>query len=207
MKQVSLFILFLGFYTYSFSQANLGLRSGINVSDYTEVNNSEKRISYYIGAIVPINFGTKYILQPELNYSKEGNSITLFDNSKYKLHSDYLSISVVNKYRITSKFNLLFGPYFAIRTSKEVSRSYTSGGWALSFKHTINLFEKNDSGFIIGFEYNINKSLALETRFKKGHLDALNLDYFSEDYDNKKEKTQVFQVGITYKFDLKQTKN
>ena len=201
----TIIVLFIITTISSFAQVNLGLRTSINLSDYSNLD-TQKRTNFYFGVIIPVKFGKIYTFQPELNLSKQGATYHLSNTEDYKLFSDYISTSIINKLNINDKFSVLIAPYLSFRTNKDVSTSYTSGGWIISTHNTIHLFTKEDTGIIIGCEYNISKNVSLEARYKQGMVDTIDLEYFNLENIDDKNTTQVFQVGITYKFELKQTK-
>lgn len=189
----------------SFSQTKIGLRTGINLSDYTNID-TEKRTNFYAGIIVPIKLSNLYTLQPEVNYTKQGAIYNLNTTEKYDLFSDYISLAVANKFNIYKKVNLIIEPYLAIRLNSNYSSTYSDSGWIISSNYTRKLYSGGDIGIGFGLEYNLTNNLSLETRYKNGFTDIIDLEYFDRDINDQQNSTQVFQLGITYKFNLKKTK-
>jgi len=205
MKKSIIIILLLTCYSNSFSQMNFGIRVGANLSDFTNLN-TNKRTNFYGGIILPIQLKSKITLQPELNFSKQGAIYHLDANTDYNLYSDYLSNTVLFKYKVTAKTTVFGGPYVAVRLNKSVNRKSTSG-YFFSYTSSTSLYKQPDEGIVLGIDYELVKNLMIELRYKHGLEDSIELRYFDSDFDGSlKEVTQVFQLGIAYKFKLKQTK-
>ena len=207
MKKVLFLILILSFYTYSFSQTNFGLRIGMNMSDYTNLD-TNKRTNFYVGAILPIQLSSKRVLQPEINFSKQGAIYHIDSNTDYNLYSDFISGTVLFKYTVLPKTDVFGGPYIAVRVNKEVYNDETSSGYFFNTTSKTVLFMPIDSGITMGIEYNLFNNFTVEARYIQGMNDSIELRYFDSEFNTSlKETTQVFQLGIAYKLELKQTKN
>lgn len=189
--------------TQSQTKFKFGVRTGINISDYTSLD-TKKRLNFYLGGSLSIKFAEFYTMQPEITYSRQG-AVYRFDNqTDFDLFSDYISTGVINKFRITSKIKALAGPYLDIRINEVVSREEYHGGF-FSFTNDIVLFTPIDVGVTLGMDYEIDKNLLIEIRLKQGTIGAINQRYFDSSNGNNSETnnlTQVFQIGATYKFNF-----
>jgi len=60
-------------------------------------------------------------------------------------------------------------------------------------------------GVTLGMDYEIDKNLLVEVRLKQGTTRAINQQYFDSSNDGNhktNDLTQVFQMGVTYKFNF-----
>ena len=202
-KTVTLFALVL-LSTFGYSQARFGIRGGVNLADLTNLETS-KRTDFYGGVFLAIKASEAYTFQPEITYSMQGT--TLNSNKELRVENEglkdlkleFLSIAFINKLTTKSNINLLIGPYLDIRMSDNVQND----GYFFE-----GLFPRMDIGLQVGLGYDISDTFAIEARLKQGFADMLNENDIYQDYNlDDKNYNQVFQIGITYKFDLKQTTN
>ena len=188
----------------TFSQARFGIRGGANFADLTNLE-TNKKTDFYGGVFLAIKASEAYTLQPEITYSIQGatlnsDKILRAENSRLKdINLEFLSIAFINKLTTKNNVNFLIGPYLDIRMSDNVQND----GYFFE-----GLFPRMDVGLQVGLGYDINDSFSIEARFKQGFTDMINEnDIYQGNNLDEANFNQVFQVGIAYKFDLKQTKN
>jgi hypothetical protein len=173
-----------------------GLRGGVNFAhftkgdfnnnyyyyDYDPATNSSNRPDYktktdfYLGFYGALHLTKYYTLQPEIDYSRQGTKI---GGTSKTYDVSYLSVSVVNKFTFTDKFNIHVGP--TIDFIVEENYDFDS---------------EVDLAFQLGAGYNVTKNFGIEARIKKGIIPVL--DYSSSNHTN-----VVFSLGGTYTFDIK----
>lgn len=178
-----------------------GLRGGLSLSTISEMH-ANYRSNFYIGGFGEINLTKKYALQPEIGYIKQGSNnvarnyydpVTETDKVTYEdLKLDYLSCSLINKFTMEQGFQILFGPSldFRLKDNLVLRKNY------------------NDLAFNLGLGYRMPSGLAFDIRFKKGFLDILDSDYYTNDSNNDyffgDYNTNVnFQMGVSYSFNVK----
>lgn len=206
MKKSILTAIILTTVTSTFAQFNFGLRGGVNLANYSNLEKSSKKADYYVGAMLSIKLGDFYTLQPEFTYSRQG---TKLDKGIYvNLNSDnlnvsYFSIAVANKFSAANKVHFIIGPYFDIVMDKNVRFKQSDEYYIYSDEVT-----PVDIGAMFGLGFDINKNLTFEARYKQGFIGAIdNLQTDDNSYYNDSSHlNKVFQFGITYKFDMLNSK-
>jgi hypothetical protein len=200
----SAFLVFI-FFAITTIQAQVnfkpGLRTGLSLSTISEMH-SDYRPDFYFGGFGEINLTKRYALQPEINYVKQGannvaRNYTDSGNNTERveyldLKLDYLSLSIINKFTFGQSFQVLFGPSLDVRINDNLvlRKNY------------------NDLAFNLGVGYRMPGGFAFEARFKKGFLDILDSDYYTNDSNNHylfgNYNTNInFQIGLSYSFDGK----
>lgn len=177
-----------------------GIRGGLNFSHFTNDNynnynngyydvygnyinsggpNFDSKTDFYLGFFGALKLTRYYTLQPGIDYSNQGTTYKDINNSSAKLNVSYLSISVVNKFTFTDKFNVHVGPTIDFVVDKN-----------------FDVDNDVDLAFQLGAGYNFTDNFGIEARVKKGIVPVL----WNSDYDH---TNVVFQLGATYTFDVK----
>ena len=195
MKNKFLFILvvMIGFSSFSQSRTSFGLRSGINVSKLSNTD-LESKTDFYLGAFVHIKISEKYVLQPELGYSKQGGQAKFATENDIDIH--YITISIANKFFVKdSGFHFIIAPGFDFDTDDTLF-------------NIVNRSEGNDVTFMdvnigLGMGMEFKNGLGIEARYKQGLLDVFSGNWHrfeSQQYEDENQFNTVFQIGILYKF-------
>ena len=180
-----------------------GVRAGFNFSQITNTN-TEPRLGYFVGITYAFKISERYKIQPEFNYSVEGvkgsrlyelpaypdmNGNLVYPTERRELNGEirYKSLSIINKYVLFPKLNLL-------------------GGASIGITSADDKFVANDTeiALIAGLDYTIIKGLAIDFRLKHGLTDLFSDDTdFADRYDAKgNSRSFVIQIGLAYTFDL-----
>ncbi|SFC57609.1 porin family protein [Flavobacterium phragmitis] len=189
------FVLFFGIQS-SEAQVRVspGLRGGLNISTLTNIDDNSSKTDFYIGGLVDIRFNKFFSLQPEINYSRQGDEGRYFENGRYyseKYELNYITLGAV------AKFNFNGGGFHIL------------GGPSLDLKVSDNYINTNPEDFdfaiVGGVGYTLPNGLTFEARIKQGLVDIYGYDYYNNDgyYTNDAILNQVFQIGISYKFKTK----
>ena len=205
MYKNKLAIVLISFFTIASIQAQVnfkpGLRAGLSLSTISEMH-ADYKPDFYFGGFGEINLTKRYALQPEINYTRQGsNNVarnftdpdTQSERVEYQdLQLDYFSVSLINKFTFGHGFQIQFGPALDVLLNDNLALRKTS----------------NDLSFIAGLGYRMPSGLAFEFRFKKGFLDVLDSDYYSNNSNDYylfgNYNTNVnFQIGVSYSFDTK----
>lgn len=171
-----------------------GLRGGLNLAKLTQTG-FDYKTDFYAGGFVAMKFTRFYTLQPEITYSRQGSKgmrtifneqAQVFVNSDEAIDISYLSFAIINKFTFNDQLNVHFGPTMDFQTDANV---YTNSDV--------------DLAFVAGIGYTLPMGLTIEARVKKGIIDVLESDDFSnfeyvEDYNT----NLVFQFGLSYSFDM-----
>lgn len=177
-------------------KVTFGLRGAANIANISNTN-LEPKVGPYIGGLVHIRFSDFYALQPELGYSNQGgNAPRGFDNN---VDVHYLSLAVTNNFFIkNSGFHFIISP----------SLDFDIDDSPISIAN-----DDNDNGFTfldlsigVGFGYQFKNGLSIDMRYKQGVIDVFSggfwydYDDFDEYYDDNNQFNNLFQLGLTYKF-------
>jgi hypothetical protein len=198
MKNLLLVITIFGVFGVSFSQSKsaLGLRAGVNISNLTNAN-LETKSDVYLGVYGQFKFSEFYALQPEINYSNQGGKAKNVGDKDVDIH--YISISVTNKLFVQNS-----GFHFIIAPSFDFDADDTLIGIA-------NRNEGNDITFLdmaigLGFGFEFKNGIGIEARYKRGFIDVFSgswHDFESNSlYYEENQFNNLYQVGLTYKFDF-----
>ncbi|MBB4800783.1 hypothetical protein HNP37_000822 [Flavobacterium nitrogenifigens] len=189
------FVLFFGI-QYSQAQVRVspGLRGGLNISTLTNIDDNSSKTDFYIGGLVDIRFNKFFSLQPEINYSRQGDEGRYFENGRYyseKYELNYITLGAVAKFNFNGGgFHLLAGPSLDLKVDDNYINSRP---------------EDFDLAIVGGVGYTLPNGLTFEARIKQGLVDIYGYDYYDNDgyYTNDAILNQVFQIGISYRFKTK----
>jgi hypothetical protein len=174
----------------SYAQLQVGLKAGVNVSNFTggDFQNFEtkSRVGFHGGGFLRWMFG-KVALQPELLFSTQGAKLDSAGTEKdYKVN--YLNIPIMLQYEMNGGFYLEAGPQFGFKLDEDVPEDINS---AEDFANSsdvaiaLGLGYHTKMGFGLGARYNVGVS-------KVGNFETSNI---SPDFKN-----GVLQFSIFYTF-------
>lgn len=176
-----------------------GVRAGLNISTFTNTDLGS-RSDFYVGGLLGIKLAKFYTLQPEIIYSRQGAKGTFFrddyyggdviaSNENYEIQ--YLSLALINKFKIVQGFHAVVGPNLDFRTGDNFSQ-YTER------------VEDFDIGLILGLGYTLPKGLTVEARIKMGFVDIFGNQFDEYDYyddrNNDLITNSTIQLGLAYTF-------
>jgi len=183
---------------YAQKRVSPGLRAGVNIATLSNIH-AEFKTDFYAGAMLGLNLGQRYTLQPELTYTRQGANHVTFkadDSGQPDRVEDvtiqYLSLGVINKFYFVEGFHGLIGPSLDMKVGKNFPR--------IDFDD--DDYGGVDLGLSVGLGYTLPFGLTVEGRFKTGLLDAFKNDYFLGLFDDPDDVSlnRVFQIGIGYSF-------
>ncbi len=188
----------------SFSQARFGIRGGVNIANLSNLE-TKTRTDFYAGIFLAVKASDAYTFQPEISYSVQGatlndttHTLRVENSNLSDVKLEFLSITMMNKLVTQNNISFLIGPYIDIRMADNIRND----GYFLE-----GLFPRMDLGLQVGLGFDVNDGLSIEARYKQGFVDMINENNIYQDYNiDDANFNRVFQIGITYKFNLKQTK-
>lgn len=182
-----------------------GVKAGLNLSSLTN-SNADSKTDFYAGGFVDIKLASFYTLSPEIIYSRQGATVNgFFDNPgsfdpadpafmprDFDIELQYISLGVMNKFKIVEGFHAMVGPSFDFKVGDNLDNA--------------DLIDF-DLAILGGLGYTFPIGLTVEARFKQGLADIFgnNYDYY-DDNDNYNDNldniklNQVFQFGVSYTF-------
>lgn len=183
-----------------------GVKAGLNLSSLTN-SNADSKTDFYAGGFVDIKLASFYTLSPEIIYSRQGATVNgFFDNPgsfdpadpafmsrDFDIELQYISLGVMNKFRIVKGFHAMVGPSFDFKVGDNLNNDDLIGF---------------DLAILGGLGYTFPIGLTVEARFKQGLADIFgnNYDYYYDDNDNYNDNldniklNQVLQFGVSYTF-------
>ncbi|MFC4475852.1 porin family protein [Flavobacterium chungangensis] len=190
------FVLLIGIQADAQVKVSPGLRGGLNVSTLTNIDDNSSKTDFYVGGLVNIKFNKFFSVQPEINYSRQGDEGRYLENGRYyseKYELNYITLGAVAKFNFGGGgFHLLAGPSLDLKVSDNYINTNP---------------EDFDLAFVGGLGYTLPNGLTFEARLKQGLIDIYG--YNGYDYDNNGYYyndvilNQVFQIGISYTFKTK----
>ena len=132
---------------------------------------------FFIGLFAEFPLSEKFSIQPEFHYSSATNDGESLDN---------LILPVFLKYYITEKFNVMSGLQFDYFTEKDL------GG-----------IKRFGLGLGIGLGVDITDSILISSRYSFGITNRIDKSEFIDDFIDLSDlsaKTNIFQIGLGYRF-------
>ena len=110
------------------AQIQFGIKAGANFSSLigSDANGSGIKVGFQGGALVAIPIASSFSLQPEVNYSIQGNK-SIPDGGAYNLKETYINVPVLIKYKRASGFFAETGPQIGFLLSANISGGTGSG--------------------------------------------------------------------------------
>ncbi|MFC6097579.1 porin family protein [Flavobacterium qiangtangense] len=183
-----------------------GVKAGLNLSSLTN-SEADSRTDFYAGGFVDIKLASFYTLSPEIIYSRQGATVNnyfdelyfpnpddpAFRSRSFDLELQYVSIGVMNKFRIVEGFHAMVGPSFDFKVGDNLDND--------------DLIDF-DLAILGGLGYTFPIGLTVEARFKQGLADIFGDNYsYNYDYDDNYNDNldhiklnQVLQFGVSYAF-------
>jgi hypothetical protein len=187
MKKVFVAALLLVGYTGMAQTFQLGVKGGVNVSNFTggDFGDIDKKalVGFHAGAFINFQFGDHLGLQPEVLFSSQGAKLESAGESE-NIKLSYINIPVLLKYRFTGGFYLEAGPQIGFKVSEKIGDEDVED-FAKSTDLSVagGLGWHSSSGFGLGARYTAGIS-------KVGDFDGSDID---PDFKN-----GVIQVSVFY---------
>ena len=174
MKRILLLPFVLGV-MISNAQLKLGLKGGVNVSNFTGLDNVEKDplVGFHAGLVSRFILN-HLVLQPELLYSVQGAKITETGGTKTDYKVDYINVPIMLQWAFGGSFYAELGPQAGFRVSDNLPNNVNakSTDWAGAIGAG---FLKREGGIGLGARYTMGFTKVAEVDtggddFKNGVL-------------------------------------
>ncbi len=158
MKRLLIFPLVLlstGLFAQKFQ---IGIKGGVNVSNFTGSNfqnfDTKPLVGFHAGGILAFLLGNNFAIQPEVLFSSQGARLSDGTTSKdYKV--SYLTVPVLAKYRFNGGFYLEAGPQFGFKLNENIPYDQSINSFAKNLDVSIDggIGFHGNAGFGIGARY------------------------------------------------------
>lgn len=185
-----------------------GLKAGLNISRLTGAEDQSIRPSYLIGGIAEFSVSSRFSIQSELIYSRQGTKTLTYEyfyvgpalkpfKVKSTIKTDYINIPVLAKYNIKEGFSILAGPQVGFLTKANLETKVPESSFNGTTVENVKT-EMSDVDFtlVIGVAYEMSNGVFFDARYNKGSANI-----FDNEYANLlRSHHSVFQFAVGYKF-------
>lgn len=220
---------------FAFSQEiKFGAKVGLNLSnlsgDYpTGIDEHNSKIGFHIGGFAEYEINDKFIIQPELLFSTQGNTYgykdyygggSYYDGADYNLKLNYLNLPIILKYKIIEKLSIDFGPQIGYLMSAKTKIDVTEDSRDPSQNYSVEIDMLNDGiynfgGTIvqgkasanrfdfslnIGTSYDITEKIFIQGRYNLGLSTVDKNSTNGASTNSWNMKNGVFQLSAGYRF-------
>ena len=174
------------------AQAAIGIKGGLNFAnvDIKDVS-TDSRTGFHGGAFMLFKF-SKIGIQPELIFSKQGNSFK-FNSQELKANYDYINIPIILKLYTVAGINIQVGPQFGFITKAEQDVPDLINS-TVTKQDVKDQLKGSDISAAIGLGWDLPFGLIIDARYNLG------LSKINDSSGSSEAKNQVFQVALGYKF-------
>ncbi|WP_460894549.1 porin family protein [Rufibacter soli] len=166
----------------AWAQTTIGLKGGLNVATVRVPGGKvDPVLGVHAGLFASAPISSKFALQPEILYSKQG-----VQTRDYTDHYHYLNIPLIFKGTISGGFHVQVGPQFGVLLS--ASRQY--GKTSVDLTDDLNRY---DGALALGFGYDVG-AWQVSGRYNVGLSDTRDEHEKGVNYAN-----NVFQLSLGYK--------
>ncbi len=196
MKKSIILLIAIAAFSGVKAQVQLGIKAGLNISSLSlssgALGDGESKSSltaFNGGLFASLPIAESLSVQPEINYSGQGTSLTGQGGEKGSLNYDYLNVPVLFKYSHESGLFAETGPQAGFLLSAKVK----SGGTSFDIKDQVQSF---DFSWALGLGYKLQDlGLGIDVRYNLGLTNTIkNPD------DGSSAKNGVFQIDLFYMF-------
>ena len=194
-------VVLLGLGNVNAQEVKFGTKVGLNLSNFTgDLDDSDSKIGFNIGAFAEISLSDKFIFQPELLFSSQGAKFEESDNnfsSEETLKFNYLNMPLMIKFAASDKFALEFGPQLGFLLSAKSKFEETFDGETFSEEVDIKDSVKSiDFGLNFGASFDVSENIMIGARYNLGLLDITD----GEDDEDFNVQNSVFSFSVGYRF-------
>ena len=195
--------------TVNAQDVKIGAKVGFNLASITGDGDvygedSDTKIGFNQGLFAEISLSDKFIFQPELLFSTQGNVYkqgSFDDLIKITIELDYLNIPLLIKYAVTDKFALEFGPQLGFLLSANTDvEGILFDNETISVRQDVkDSFKSIDLGLNFGISIDVSEKVMIGARYNLG------LSNISDEEDIGIEedinvKNSLFSMFVGYRF-------
>lgn len=185
MKNLIVFCALTVFFTGTTiaQDVTLGIKGGVNFADLTNTNNTETRVSFYLGGLAHIHINEHFAVQPEIFYSGQGTRFNNGNAADTRLRLGYINIPLLGQYMTGKGFRLETGPQLGLLASA----SARTGNVTVS---GTDAYKTLDVSWVFGAGYVMDSGLGFSARYNAGLTDITD--------NSSTPRNAVFSLGLFY---------
>ena len=161
MKKIMSIVLFFASTTAFAQNFELGIKGGVNISNFTGGNfadaTAKSLVGFHAGAFVSFFLGNNFAIQPEILFSTQGAKLES-STDKTDLKVSYINVPVLAKYRWDNGFYIEAGPQIGFR-----AKDLSSGSGTVE-EHA----NKTDLSLAAGLGFHSKMGLGIGARYAAG---------------------------------------
>ncbi len=193
-------------FTFGQVRIDIGVKGGLN---FASVNTSStlaqdysNRTGYHFGAYAMFKF-TKFAIQPEVVFSKQGQTYSTPNYSNATSNFDYINIPIMLKFYLLEGLNLQAGPQFGFLASSS-GYVYNTTTNNVTVQSLSSLVKSSDVSLAVGAGWDLIFGLNITARYNLGLSDINKITGASapsnvSSLGTTEAKNQVFQVSVGYR--------
>ncbi len=189
---------------------DLGLKGGLNFASVSNASSSNSiaqaygnRTGYHFGAYAMFKI-TKFAIQPEIVFSRQGQSYSTPSFSNLKSNFDYINIPIIIKFYLAGGLNLQAGPQFGFLASSSGDVINTANN-KVTTQSLTSLVKSSDVSLAVGAGWDLPFGLNLTARYNIGLSDINKLTgtntvpTITSSLGTTQAKNQVLQISLGYR--------
>ncbi|WP_298716944.1 porin family protein [Chitinophaga sp.] len=166
-------------------QLNFGLKGGLNVAKFTNVDRTKARAGIYFGGFARVGLTENWSIQPELVYSGQGFVADPPIIENHTVAVNYINLPIMAQYHFIPEFYLEAGPQIGFKVAAKVKNDGNSFDVGENYRGV-------DLGLGFGLGYDFDFGLGVNARYNFGLTNAADGD--------DKHANSVAQFGLSYTF-------
>lgn len=206
LKPVLVVVLaFISTSTFAQVRFDLGLKGGLNFANVSAsssiAKNYDGRTGYHLGAYAMLKI-TKFAIQPEIIFSRQGQTFSTPALNNLDASFDYINIPIMIKFYLVAGLNIQAGPQFGFLSSAkgdvvDAANAVTKGQDLTGF------VKESDVSLGVGAGWDFPFGLNITARYNIGLSDVNKFTNSStipgNSLGNSEAKNQVFQFSLGYR--------
>lgn len=194
----------------SFAQIrfDVGLKGGLNFSSLNTsasvAQNYNNRTGYHAGIYAMLKL-TKFAIQPEIVFSKQGQNFSVSSSSNLSSSYDYINIPIMIKFYLVGGLNLQAGPQFGFLASASGDLINKTTGAISSGQDLKDYVKSSDVSIGVGAGWDFPFGLNITARYNAGLSDINKYtggtipSTLTSSVGTSEAKNQVFQFSVGYR--------
>ncbi|MCX8490896.1 MAG: porin family protein [Cyclobacteriaceae bacterium] len=187
---------------------DLGLKGGLNFASVSTsssiAKNYEGRTGYHLGAYAMLKF-TKFAIQPEVIFSRQGQNFSTSSVSDLESSFDYFNVPIMIKFYLVGGLNIQAGPQFGFLSSAKGDVVNNTTNAVTKGQDLTSLIESSDVSLGVGAGWDLPFGLNITARYNIGLSDVNKFTNNSlpptltSSLGTSQAKNQVFQFSLGYR--------